>query len=246
MSDKNNVSETNNWKISDAIVLMFGLSFASYVVLIGSVLLVVFLSSAPIYETLRQTWQYAIFKKGVFLIVGISGILCYAHRIRHFNPVTSLALNIVSKKHVFSMIALGIFTSFISWALISYFNIPVATEETAKLLKNPPYLALSFIFAISIGPVFEELLYRGVLFPAVDRKYGFVAASLVTACLFVLAHAGVRQLNPAAFSVGFISAMMYAFLRKYTRSTSSCIFAHAGYNFAAYFMLFLRIAAAQK
>jgi len=61
--------------------------------------------------------------------------------------------------------------------------IGIFQEETSKTVVV--FLAL---FAAFVGPVFEEILFRGVMYPAAKKRLGTRNAILLTAVFFALVH----------------------------------------------------------
>jgi len=79
-----------------------------------------------------------------------------------------------------------------------------------------------------LAPAFEETLYRGLLFDALDRQ-GCVARSVVvTAMFFALPHAGALAL----FAV-FLAGLVLGTARAATGRLAPCIALHAGFNASA-------------
>lgn len=62
-------------------------------------------------------------------------------------------------------------------------------------------------FGAVLVPVGEELLFRGVVYGGL-RRYGVLVSTILSACLFGLAH-GVNVVLPAAIILGVINAVLY-------------------------------------
>ena len=107
---------------------------------------------------------------------------------------------------------------------------PVDTvTETFNLL--PP--AVTLVGACVLGPVCEELLFRGLLAGRLAR-YGQRPAALVSALLFALYHANVSQFF-YAFALGMLLA--YAYFR--TGTLRIPIALHMLFNFYGSFLILL-------
>ncbi len=101
------------------------------------------------------------------------------------------------------------------------------------------------IFGITLAPLMEELFFRGMLFPWLERKLGqytwfqagtraVVTAILVTAAAFAAIHGA--QLGYAwapIFSI-FVVGIAFTLVRVRTNSVASCFLVHCGYNFALF------------
>lgn len=89
---------------------------------------------------------------------------------------------------------------------------------------TPTMLAFSLVFASLIGPVLEEIYYRGFLYGAWERQWGWIRATLLTAAAFALAH-------PSAMVLTFLSSLIYVALLRRTGSLRASICVHCAYNF---------------
>jgi membrane protease YdiL (CAAX protease family) len=76
-----------------------------------------------------------------------------------------------------------------------------------------------------VGPLVEELLFRGLLTAAFRRRFGPVRTALLTAALFALAHVLPRVIPPI-FILGLALALVYERIG----STLPGILVHCLYN----------------
>jgi membrane protease YdiL (CAAX protease family) len=72
-----------------------------------------------------------------------------------------------------------------------------------------------------LAPVFEEIYFRGLLFPIASLRLGAPAGAILSAVLFILGH--------MSLSVVFIT-VVYTYLAYRTQSVFPSIFAHISYN----------------
>ena len=99
------------------------------------------------------------------------------------------------------------------------------------------HLALLALFAGLIAPVCEELLFRGLLLRALQRRFSAAAAVVISALVFALAHPaldptwGTFVIVPALFGLGAISGAVA--VRRGDLSVS--IMLHIGFNFLTTF-----------
>jgi len=77
-------------------------------------------------------------------------------------------------------------------------------------LKSPVWFALVVVI---FAPVVEEIFFRGFLFQGFRRRYGWVAAALISSAVFAAAH-----LDPVSFIPTFILGGVLAYV--YHRSNS--------------------------
>lgn len=95
------------------------------------------------------------------------------------------------------------------------------------------------IFGITLAPLFEETLFRGLLYPLLDRAFGVIAGVLLTAAAFAAIHGA--QLGFAwapVFSI-FIVGIVFTVVRVRTNSVASSFLLHCGYNFALFAALWV-------
>lgn len=68
------------------------------------------------------------------------------------------------------------------------YELPLQDNAQQFVESNPTERILFAAMAIVAAPFFEELLFRGVLFPAVLKRMGLTGATLLTSCLFAMMH----------------------------------------------------------
>jgi|TARA_R110000824_G_scaffold399963_1_gene606457 membrane protease YdiL (CAAX protease family) len=116
--------------------------------------------------------------------------------------------------------------------LIDYFptKIPEGLESVNELLSTGGGVVLtSFIFAVVIvAPVVEEILFRGILWRAIEKMTSTNVAWAVTSVLFAAAHADIIHII-AVFPLG----VLFGYLRKRTNNIWAPMIAHATNNLLA-------------
>ncbi|HYM13184.1 MAG TPA: CPBP family intramembrane glutamic endopeptidase [Bryobacterales bacterium] len=122
----------------------------------------------------------------------------------------------------------------LSWVLpMSKRHVPM--EE---LFKDPASAFLLAAFGVLIAPPVEELLFRGFLYPVVERSHGVVAAVVATAALFSLLHA--QQYGWAwqnLLLLGYVGVVFGAARAKSGSLVPSTLM-HAGYNLTLFVGLY--------
>jgi membrane protease YdiL (CAAX protease family) len=86
-----------------------------------------------------------------------------------------------------------------------------------------------FILAVFVGPVVEELVFRGILFPTWEAEWGWFKSLIATSAVFAFYH-------PVPTAAFFGSILLTTLYRR-TRSIRGCILAHAVYNFLLWYPL---------
>lgn len=67
---------------------------------------------------------------------------------------------------------------------------------------------LSFAISVVLAPVIEEIVFRGVLFPAIKRRYGLIAGIVISSLVFTLVHMNPVQMM-SVLPLGVYLAVMY-------------------------------------
>lgn len=97
-------------------------------------------------------------------------------------------------------------------------------SETARSLPTSPSIWLATVL---LSPVFEELLYRERLLPALRARFGVVPAVVLSSVLFAVSHVYAWSVL-STFLVGLSLGAVYAV----SGSVALCIAMHAGFNLA--------------
>jgi len=91
------------------------------------------------------------------------------------------------------------FLAFLSEQILTRLNLPLKSQEAMQLfLESDSGLTLSTIAftAVVAAPLFEELFFRGLVYPALKQRTGFAAALVVTSILFAAIHFHVLSFLP--------------------------------------------------
>jgi hypothetical protein len=109
----------------------------------------------------------------------------------------------------------------------------VHLEALDQLEKQPVILAIFGVMAITIAPLFEELLFRGFLQPLFTRTFGVAAGILITAILFGSLHAPeYKFVWQYVVAVSFVGVVL-GVVRYRTGSIIPSTLMHACYNAVA-------------
>lgn len=95
----------------------------------------------------------------------------------------------------------------------------------AVFSHEPILLVLTFLAVAVVGPIFEEILFRGVLFTWLRTCTGFWVATLISAALFALWHADL-----GAFWLYFGMGVMTALFFERTKNLIAPILLHMVWN----------------
>lgn len=123
--------------------------------------------------------------------------------------------------------------------VLSYFlPRPEGRLPIEELLEDPVAMTLMALFGVLIAPAVEEIVFRGFVFPVIERSHGALAAIVVTSVIFSLVHGtqyGWRWQNLLLLlGVG----MVFGAVRARTGSVISTTLIHAAYNATLFAALF--------
>ena len=116
----------------------------------------------------------------------------------------------------------------IEWAIVSVLPVevdPAWVEELEQLSLGEEYL-----LSIILGPISEELLFRGAMFAALMRRWGIWAAAIVPSLLWSLLHTQYEWWFVASI---FVSGILLAMIRWTSGSLYLPIGLHAATNLLA-------------
>lgn len=105
------------------------------------------------------------------------------------------------------------------------------------LLSDPNTLWLMGIFAVVIGPITEEIAFRGFLFRPIEAAQGAMTAILLTTSIFVVMHGSQYDWHWQIMVILFAAGATFGLVKWWTGSLWPAIAVHMAYNglqFAAF------------
>jgi membrane protease YdiL (CAAX protease family) len=99
-----------------------------------------------------------------------------------------------------------------------------------QFFAQPSDAYLTVAFAVSLGPLMEEIFFRGFLYPVVARRLGIASGILLTALPFGLMHFVQYGYSWGAVLIVFLVGVVLTSVRAMTKSVASSFLAHVGYN----------------
>jgi uncharacterized protein len=99
-----------------------------------------------------------------------------------------------------------------------------------QFFARPTDAYLTVAFAVSLGPLMEELFFRGFLYPVLARRLGVAWGILLTALPFGLLHFFQYGSSWGAVLIIFLVGVVLTTVRATTKSVASSFLAHVGYN----------------
>lgn len=109
-----------------------------------------------------------------------------------------------------------------------------ASPETTEL---PPWHEICI--GVAIGPLIEELVFRGYLFFGVvwlsrKSRHGQSITVIAVAAIFALSHLAKDGIMPSQIGSIFLTGCMFGWIRSRSGSTTPAYVAHATYNAVIY------------
>jgi hypothetical protein len=104
------------------------------------------------------------------------------------------------------------------------------TTPFDQFFTRPSDAYLVAAFAVTLGPLMEELFFRGFLYPVLARRTGAAAGVLITGVLFGLIHSPQYGYSWAAVLIVCMVGVVLTTVRAVTKSVASSFLAHVGYN----------------
>jgi uncharacterized protein len=99
-----------------------------------------------------------------------------------------------------------------------------------QFFARPSDAYLTAVFAVTLGPLMEELFFRGFLYPVVARRLGAICGILLTALPFGLIHFFQYGRSWGAVLIIFLVGIVLTTVRAATKSVASSFLTHVGYN----------------
>ncbi len=127
-------------------------------------------------------------------------------------------------------IAAGVVAAVLVLALGVLLQTPDNETPMHELLKDPVSIALVSILAVSLGPLFEEMFFRGLLQPLLIRSSGVVPGILLASLPFALLHGGQYGWSWRHLLLILIAGSSFGWMRQRTGSTAYSTLMHGAYN----------------
>lgn len=166
-----------------------------------------------------------------FLFYGFYIVLMWLYfRIRFGRPLFSSLAWVMPRPVRISPITWGVMTAIGAVALGVALRTPEVKTPLDQLMADPISIALMSLFAVTLAPIFEELLFRGLLFPLIARPLGALAGAFLTAVPFALLHGPEYAWTWQRVFVVFLAGAGFGWMRYRANSTAAAALMHAGYN----------------
>jgi uncharacterized protein len=114
---------------------------------------------------------------------------------------------------------------------------PEIKTPLEELLRDPASLMLIGVFGVTLGPLCEELMFRGFLMPLLVRSFGAVAGVLAAAAPFALLHGYEYSWNWQRLLIIFLAGAAFGWMRRRSGSTAAATVMHCAYNLVFFILL---------
>lgn len=107
---------------------------------------------------------------------------------------------------------------------------PVVESKVEEMITGRASLFMVVLFGSVLGPIFEEVVFRGFLFPLLARSVGAWPGIVLTAIPFALLHGPQDQWAWQQVLLVGLAGVAFGYTRYKTGSTAASTLVHAGYN----------------
>ena len=96
-------------------------------------------------------------------------------------------------------------------------------------------LYLMLLVQVGIGPLGEEIFFRGTVFGAMRKKMGVFTAAFLSSLLFAAMHL-INDVTFLWIAIPFAGSFVMSFIYEKCKSLTLCAVLHMGFNFLALLM----------
>jgi membrane protease YdiL (CAAX protease family) len=107
---------------------------------------------------------------------------------------------------------------------------PLIPSAVDNLTASDIPLPVVAVFAVILGPLFEELVFRGFLQPLFQQAGGKWRGLIVTSALFSLLHGAQNEWLWQYLLLLFFAGLAFGIVRQHSGSTAAAFLLHMGFN----------------
>ncbi|MGO8792707.1 MAG: lysostaphin resistance A-like protein [Terriglobia bacterium] len=221
------------WKLRDLLLFLafipFSLLVSALGVLLGYVVLRPFTSWHVRVDLVQADTIFLLIQQCIFYVF-ILGFLFLLARLQHRQPLwRSLGWKKPTARQVAVYLAGG--TALALVTSLALLLVPDSQDFPLEKLFNSRTASFAIgAFAISMAPVVEELVFRGLLFAIFERAVGLRFAVVATAVLFAGLHIPEYWHAWNHMFMILVVGMVFSLARGATGSLTPSIILHIGYN----------------
>jgi hypothetical protein len=151
-------------------------------------------------------------------------------KLRYGRPFWRSMAWVVPRQGLWSSSTWGILTALAVIVLGALLRPPEIEMPLMELLRDRVSIALVGFFAVTFGPLCEELAFRGFLLPLFIRSLSAVPGILITAILFASLHGPEYAWSWRHLLLITLAGAAFGWMRHRSGSTATATVMHAAYN----------------
>lgn len=132
----------------------------------------------------------------------------------------------------------GVFMALIVQVLSAFLPFPKSLPMQ-EYFKETAFVYMMTAFGLLVAPLAEELFFRGLAFPVLERTMGSIGAIVLTGAAFSLMHQSQLARAWAPLTVLFGVGIVLTAIRARSKSVAASWITHVAYNGALFSTLFL-------
>lgn len=183
--------------------------------------LFIFMTAVPLFLILNFINIPEDIKSSVLFIISVSGAIIIIH-IHNKKKYAVVRHNFRLQDFSLLLLLIGATIVFIIGLYVPFNKTINTVFRTQDAITNPFENLLFFAGAISIGPILEEILFRGMILRGLLTTKSPISAILISSLLF-----GVIHIKPIQIINGFILGLFIGWIYYKTRSIGVTIIIHS-------------------
>jgi membrane protease YdiL (CAAX protease family) len=166
----------------------------------------------------------------LFLYVFLTGALYLIISYRHGEPFwSSLGWTLRFKGAILSVLG-GPLLAVAASVTGVLLRTPDTPNPIQEMIRDRTSLVLVVSFGVLAAPFFEELFFRGFLFPLLERSLGPALGIIATAIPFGLLHGAQNHWIWQQVTLITLAGVVFGYVRYKTGSTAAAFLIHASFN----------------
>ena len=183
-----------------------------------------------------KTWE--LIPEQAILYALLLGVLAAIFRLQYDRPFWRPLGWVPYTLPALQPAVLGMLTAILVNLVGVLIRVPNTENPMTELLKDRTSIIMIAAFGVTIGPLVEELLFRGFLQPLLVRSLGVPAGILATSIPFGLLHYQQYGNSWRHVVVIMLAGSAFGCMRQATKSTKASTLMHAAYNGLFFVALF--------
>lgn len=175
------------------------------------------ISQKPVLALIAELVAYAVVGLYMILLIEVKYRSRFWHSIR-WNWPGAAGISLV-----------GVGVLMLGFDMLGRFLPMPKTTPFDQFFDSPMDAYLTAAFAISLGPLMEEIFFRGFLYPVIARRIGVFWGVVLTALPFGAMHF-MQYRSWSAVLIIILVGVVLTIVRAVTKSVGCSFLAHVGYN----------------